>query len=113
MDNTRDIIRHQTLTGKFRGRQLAPQELTIRARILNWEYGCSVDCKHYTRGFFGDYGCEFAHCPFKETDFEGWRKLRAESYLMGTDKSSLRKAYKAIMALMPWFPDEEGKRPNE
>ncbi|MBQ1572081.1 MAG: hypothetical protein IIZ78_13220 [Clostridiales bacterium] len=109
MDNTRDIIRHQVLTGKRKGQPLNPKIITLLETVLDWEYGCSLDCKHYIPNSFGDYGCEFEKCPFKEKEFENWRVLRQESKLMN-DKRRLRRAYATIKNEMPWFPDEKEKK---
>ena len=102
MDNTRDIIRHQVLTGKRKGQPLNPKIITLLETVLDWEYGCSLDCKHYIPNSFGDYGCEF----------ENWRVLRQESKLMN-DKRRLRRAYATIKNEMPWFPDEKEKKVSD
>lgn len=108
MDNTREIIRHQILTGERNGKALEPKEITLRKVLLDWEYGCSLDCEHYKPDIYGGYGCEFEKCPFKEKEFKGWRALRAESYMM-PDKRKLRRAYSTMKKEMPWFPDEDKK----
>ena len=77
-----------------------------------WEYGCKEDCKHYKPNALRDYGCEFEECPYEEKDFEGWRALRAESYLM-PDKRKLRRAYSTLKKEMPWFYDEKEKKEND
>lgn len=112
MDNTRDIIRHQVLTGKRKGQPLNPKVITLLETVLDWEYGCSLDCKHYIPNALGDYGCEYEKCPFTEKQFENWRVLRAESKLM-MDKRRLRRAYATIKNDMPWFPDEKEKKVSD
>lgn len=112
MDSTRDILRNQAMTGEKNGEILDPKEITLREIVLNWEYGCSADCKHYKPDFYGDYGCEFEKCPFTEQEFKMWRELRVESKLC-MDRRRLRKAYTAIKNDMPWFPDEKEKKVDD
>lgn len=109
MDNTRDILRHQVLTGKRNGQPLDPKAITLRRVILDWEYGCSIDCGHYRETALGDYGCELEKCPFTEKQLEHWRVLRTESKLM-QDRRRLRRAYATIKNELPWFYDEKDKK---